>query len=112
MNQEYKNTENKLNFIKNHKNGVLILIRLLPNSSKDTIVGYCDEYIKIKITSQAIENKANKHLVVFLSKHLHIPKNKIEFISGEKSRLKILLVKDITRQAICEKFIIYDRIES
>lgn len=99
-------------FLKEDKNGVILSVKLIPNSSQNCVLGYCDDYIKIKITAPAIENKANKQLVLFLSDILRIPKTKFSFISGEKSKTKRLLITGALLSDISEKFSVYDKIIS
>ena len=72
--------------------GLLIKIKIVPNSSKNDIIKE-DGFIKVKVTAQPIENKANKALVEFLSKHFKIPKTSIRIVKGETSKEKTLLFK-------------------
>lgn len=78
--------------IKETKDGLLIQIKISPNACKNDILK--DETgIKIKITAQPVENKANKALIEFLSKKLKVPKTSIEIVRGETSKDKTLLIK-------------------
>ena len=72
--------------------GMLINIKIVPNSSKNEIVPE-EEFIKIKIMAQPIENKANKALIEFLSKKFKLPKSSIQIVKGELSKEKTLLFK-------------------
>ena len=87
--------------IKETQNGLLIRIRIVPNSSKNEII-LEDEFIKIKITAQPIENKANKALVEFLSKTFKIAKSNIEIVKGDTSKEKTLLIKSSDKNKIEE----------
>ena len=78
--------------IKQVENGLIIKIKIVPNSSKNDIILESD-FIKIKVTAQPIENKANKALVEFLSKTFKIPKTSIEILKGDTSKEKTLLLK-------------------
>ena len=78
--------------IKDIENGLIIKIKIVPNSSKNDII-LEEGFIKIKITAQPIENKANKALVEYLSKQFKVPKTNIEIIKGETSKEKTLLLK-------------------
>ena len=49
--------------------------------------------------------KANKELISFCSKLLDVNKSKIEIISGEKSKLKKVLIKDTKLDEITQKLI-------
>ena len=62
--------------IKDTENGLVVQIRIVPNSSKNEII-LEEEFVKVKITAQPVENKANKALVVFLSKQFKVPKTSI-----------------------------------
>lgn len=79
--------------IKKVDDGVLMEIRIVPNSSKTGIVKEESGIIKIKVTAQPIENKANKALIEFLSKTLKLPKTSIEIVKGETSKDKTLILK-------------------
>lgn len=69
---------------------MLIKIRIVPNSSKNDII-IEDEFVKIKVTAQPIENKANKALIEYMSKTFKVPKTSIEIVKGETSKDKTLL---------------------
>ena len=81
--------------IKETSDGLLIRIKIVPNSSKNDLI-IEDEFIKVKVTAQPIENKANKALVEFLSKKFKVPKTSIEIVKGDTSKEKTLLfsIKD------------------
>lgn len=72
--------------------GLIVKIKIIPNSSKNDII-IEDGFIKVKVTAQPVENKANKALTEFLSKQLKIPKTCIQIIKGETSKEKTVLFK-------------------
>ena len=76
--------------IKETSNGLLIRIKIVPNSSKNDLI-IEDEFIKVKVSAQPIENKANKALIEFLSKRFKVPKTSIEIVKGDTSKEKTLL---------------------
>ena len=51
----------------NTKEGLIVRLKIIPNSSKNEFV-WENDGLKIKITAQPVENKANKALVDFVSK--------------------------------------------
>ena len=73
------------------ENGVLLKIRISPNASKNQIIKDGD-IIKLKVTAQPIENKANKAVVEYLSKFLKVPKTNIEIVKGDTSKDKTLFI--------------------
>lgn len=78
---------------------MLLTVKIAPNASKNGIIK--DETgIKIKLTAQPIEGKANKALIEFLSKRFKIPKTSIQILKGETSKEKTLLIKIIDNDKI------------
>lgn len=78
--------------IKEVADGLIIRVKIVPNSSKNDII-IEDEFIKVKVTAQPIENKANKALIEFLSKSFKIAKSNIEILKGDTSKDKTILVR-------------------
>lgn len=80
----------KIFMIKETSDGIIVNIKISPNAKKNEIIKEND-CIKIKITAQPIDGKANKALVEFLSKYFKIPKTYIKILKGETSKEKTLL---------------------
>jgi len=78
--------------IKQTEEGILANIKIVPNSSKNEIV-LEEEFVKVKITAQPIEGKANKALIEFLAKKFKIPKTSIEIVKGETTKEKTIYFK-------------------
>lgn len=76
--------------IKETKDGLIVNIKISPNSKKNEIINEGD-FTKIKITAQPIDGKANKALIEFLSKNFKIPKTSIKILKGETSKEKTIL---------------------
>ena len=87
------NNFNKHNILSKLKDGVKLSVKIVPNSSKNEIIGVIDNALKIKLESPPVEGKANEQCIKFLSKLLNIPKTSISITSGEKSKNKTLLIK-------------------
>lgn len=77
--------------LKTTENGLIIKVKIVPNSSRNEII-LEEEFIKVKVTAQPIENKANKALIEFLSKQFKLPKTSIQIIKGETSKDKTILL--------------------
>lgn len=92
--------------IKETNNGLIATIKISPNSKKNEIIK-TDTEIKIKITAQPIDGKANKALIEFLSKTFKIPKTSIAIIKGETSKEKTVLfsVTDNEKIAKLKKYL-------
>lgn len=86
----------------NTKEGLIVRLKIVPNSSKNEFI-FENESLKVKITAQPIENKANKALVEFLSKTLKIAKSNIQITKGELNKEKTLLIKTLDEKSFKER---------
>lgn len=86
-----------VNDINKTPDGMKIKIKVCANSKKNSYEFLDDSesenFLKIKVNKPAVDGKANKAIVEYLSELLHIPKNNITIVSGEKSSQKCLLIK-------------------
>jgi uncharacterized protein (TIGR00251 family) len=70
-------------------------VKVLPRSSTSRIVGFDGDTLKVKVKSAPVDGFANQDLMTTLSKHLRIPKEEMEIISGHSSRLKTIRFRGI-----------------
>ena len=77
--------------------GFKLNIRVSANSKKNSFEFLDDDpagnIIKIKINKPAVDGKANKAIIEYLSELLNTPKSNISILNGEKSSQKCLLIK-------------------
>ena len=67
-------------------------IRLTPRGSRNEILGWEGDTLRVKITAPPVEGAANKACVEFLAGRLGIKRAQVSIISGEKSRDKTLSI--------------------
>lgn len=91
------------NYISYTTDGVIFCVKLVPNSSFSKIVDYTNDYVRIKISSPPLENRANKELIEFCSDLFNVNKSKLSIVSGEKSKLKKILIKDVKYDDVIQK---------
>lgn len=65
-------------------------IHVKPNAKKDEILGWDGDVLRVAISSPAVDNKANIAILKFFKK---LTKKQVFFISGIKSREKLLLIQ-------------------
>lgn len=90
-----------VNFKQNGDN-LIVRLKIVPNSSKNDIF-FDGEMLKVKVTAQPMENKANKALIELLSKKLKCAKSNIQIIKGELNKEKTLLIDDFDEEKFKEK---------
>ena len=78
--------------LKETSDGLILNLRISPNASKNEIIK-SDDILKVKITAQPIDGKANKALIEYLSKLLKVPKSCFEILKGQTSKDKLILIK-------------------
>lgn len=82
--------------LKETEKGLYLQVKIIPNSSKNKIIGKENKRLKIKINAAPDKGKANKELINFLAKTLIISKSNISIAYGALLTLKTLLFKDIS----------------
>ncbi|OGQ35506.1 MAG: YggU family protein [Deltaproteobacteria bacterium RIFCSPHIGHO2_12_FULL_43_9] len=90
------------------KNGVRLSLYLQPRASKNEIVGFFEDSIKIRIAAPPVENEANIELINFLSGLLKIKKQSISILHGAKGRRKVVDIIGIGKSALEKAFKLRD----
>ena len=78
-------------------------IKVIPSSSKDCIVGWLENALKIKVKAPADRGKANKAVIKLLERNLELAKGSISITSGTTSGNKIIEIDAINDDAIQQK---------
>ena len=65
-----------------------------PKASRDALVGLYGERLKVQISAQPVDGKANKHLLKYIAKEFGVAKVQVSLIRGESSRQKTLAIVD------------------
>jgi uncharacterized protein (TIGR00251 family) len=79
---------------------VIFAVRVLPRASKDEIAGEIAGALKIRLQAPAVEGRANEALIEFLAELLKTSKGAVRILSGERSRIKRVEIRGVTKQQI------------
>ena len=79
-------------------------VKVVPGSSRNQIVGWLGDALKIKVTAPPEKGKANEAVVDLIAKELGININDIEIESGHSSPSKIVAFDGIDDEAIRKAF--------
>ena len=82
---------------------IILKVYLRPKSSKNEIIGFYRDGIKVKITAPPTEGKANEALIRFLAKELGVSPSCIEITRGHHSREKTLKISGNIDQKLVKK---------
>jgi uncharacterized protein len=89
--------------INKSKNGLTFDILLTPHASQNEIASVQDNALKVKVTALPVEGAANEACLKLLAKKLGLKKNQFEIFVGSKSRKKVVLIKDISKEELEKK---------
>src|SRR5262245_51013801 len=78
-----------------HPEGVLVSIRAQPGARKPGVLGEQAGALKLAVTAPPEEGRANKALVELLRELLDLKRSQVEFLRGQNSRQKQILLKGL-----------------
>ncbi len=79
-------------------------VKVVPGSSRDQIVGWLGDALKIKVMAPPEKGKANEAIVELLSLKLGVSSDDIEVVSGHSSPSKIVAITGMDDEAIKKSF--------
>ena len=79
---------------------VIFSVRVQPRASKDEIAGEMGGALKVQLRAPAVEDRANEALVELLAELLKTSRSAVSILSGERSRVKRIEIRGVTRQQI------------
>jgi len=67
-------------------------IRVIPNARKTEFSGYRDDELVLRLNAPAVEGKANKAALEFVSEYFGVTRSAVMLLRGERSRHKIFQI--------------------
>jgi uncharacterized protein (TIGR00251 family) len=84
--------------------GVTIAVRAQPGAKKTAITGIYGEgattQLRIAVQAPPVEGRANLALIAFLAELFEMPRNKVELVTGELSRSKVILLRAVSLKKV------------
>jgi uncharacterized protein (TIGR00251 family) len=71
---------------------LLLRLRVQPKASRNEITGLYNDALKLRLTTPPIEGRANKAVIAFIAKRLHLSKSSVTIKSGLQNRNKEILI--------------------
>lgn len=90
-------------FCQEHQDGVVIKIKVQPRASKNRIAGMLGDALKVTLTAPPVDGAANAACIEYFSSIMNLPKNRLEIISGQTGRTKLLKIFGIKIADLKEK---------
>ena len=79
-------------------------VKVVPGSSRNQIVGWLGEALKIKVTAPPEKGQANEAVIELLAEALGIGTDAIDIESGHSSPAKIIAITGMDEEAIRKVF--------
>jgi len=79
-------------------------VKVVPGSSRDQIVGWLGDALKIKVVAPPEKGRANDAVVELLSKALGISSSDIQIESGHSSPSKVIAIMNMDDEKIKSSF--------
>jgi uncharacterized protein (TIGR00251 family) len=67
-----------------------LAVRVQPRASKNEVVGWQGQLLKVRLTAPPVDGAANTALIEYLAKALGLPKARVALIKGQTGREKML----------------------
>lgn len=85
---------------KGPKPSARLKVKVVPGSSRDEIVGWLGDALKIKVTAPPEKGKANEAVLEILADRLGVGTDDIKVVSGHSSPSKVVAVSGVDDEAI------------
>jgi uncharacterized protein (TIGR00251 family) len=79
-------------------------LKIVPGSSRDEVVGWLGDWLKVKVKAPPEKGRANEAVVALLADRLGIDSSSIAVVSGHGSPAKIVAVDGMDDEAIRQAF--------
>ena len=73
------------------------MVKALPGAQRNSVCGISGGVLRIKVAAQPEKGRANRELENFLAGIFGLSKSSVEVISGVSSRLKQVMLRNITK---------------
>jgi uncharacterized protein len=71
---------------------LLLRLHVQPRASTNGLGGLQGEMLKLRLTTPPVDGKANRAVIAYLAKLLHLPKSALSIRTGLQSRSKTLAI--------------------
>ena len=83
--------------------GITICVRVQPGASRDEVMGWEGDTLRLRLRARAVEGKANSALMDFLASSLGLRPYQVNLLRGERSREKLVEVDLPSRDEVASR---------
>lgn len=89
--------------ITSHPKGANLAVRAQPGARCNEVAGVRDGALLVRVTQAPEKGKANKAIAEVIAKSIGLRRSQVELLSGETSRQKRFLVRNLTVDELSAK---------
>jgi len=89
--------------VESHPDGAVFSVQAHAGAKRNEISGSRGSILKVSVTQAPEKGKANKAIIAVLSKRLSLRKSQFEILTGETSRQKRFLARDIAVDELADR---------
>lgn len=90
-------------FIKEEIGAVSFKVKVQPRASKNQLAGLLEDALKVRIASPPVDGEANQACIEFFAKLFGVPKSKVQIVSGQTGRNKLVRVEGLAAEQLQAK---------
>ena len=91
--------------ITTHPEGSSLPVRAQPGAKRNEVAGVRDGMLLVRVTQAPEKGKANKAIALVIAKSLGLRRSQVELLSGETSRQKRFLIREMTPEELHAKLL-------
>ncbi len=83
---------------------VEVALHVQPRARRNEITGLHGGALKLRLCAPPVDDAANRAVIEFFASRLHLPKSRLQILSGMKSRDKTLRIESISLTDFLQHF--------
>jgi uncharacterized protein (TIGR00251 family) len=81
-------------------NSAVIRVRVRPRASRDEIVGWREDTLRLRVSAPPLNGRANDAVVELISRTAGVARSAVSVVAGERGRDKLVRVTGLTPEAL------------
>ena len=81
----------------------VIRVRVQPRASRDAVVGWREDTLRLRVTAPPLDDRANDAVVLLIARAAGVPRSAVSVVGGERRRDKLVRVAGVTAASLRDK---------
>ena len=77
-----------------------VAVRLVPRASREEVVGFEGDELRVRVTAPPVEGRANRALTQLLASKLGVARSAVRVVAGHGSRRKVVAVDGLNSDEV------------